>query len=279
MATELENNKGKLILGTSYMPPRRNYFPNPDLMKVLRTNKPAYIAADLNSRLNNQATHMGPEFRTWIGPQGTGTPDIVLGNQNMRMNCSITQGPLASSDHIPVIIRLSTKAITIPKRPTLSYQKSNGEKFQRAVETNMTHLTPQILSEVINKDYVDQEIDQRYNDVQDAIQKEIPVSNRKTIAHLRTSRKQNELQWRYKNSIDIVNYLGWTPILRQQYINIQEKLTKESKKVYNKYWNSLIEKKEIDRKDPTKFWKGMGRLLGSNQDETPYILGNNNTRL
>ena len=147
-------------------------------------------------RIINQgvATHMGPDIRMWIGPRGIGTPDIVLGNQNMHMNSSITQGPLTSSDHIPMIIRLSTKAITISKRPTLSYQKVNWENFQRAVEPNMTRSTPQVLPEVINKDYIGQEIDQCYNEVEDALQKEIQVSNRNTIPHSRTSRKQKEVR-------------------------------------------------------------------------------------
>ena len=139
LAIELESNRGNFVVGTAYMPPRRNYFPNPDIMRILRRNIPAYIIGDLNARhpslgqqsrnpmgtgINNlihqeKATFMGPDFKTWIGPIGTGTPDIMIGNKNIHMNYSITQGPLTSSDHLPLIIRLSTKAITIPKKKTL----------------------------------------------------------------------------------------------------------------------------------------------------------------
>ena len=38
LALELQSNRGTFIIGTAYMPPRRPYFPYPDMMKILRRN-------------------------------------------------------------------------------------------------------------------------------------------------------------------------------------------------------------------------------------------------
>lgn len=67
------------------------------------------------SRLINQnlIQYLEPDFKTYISMMGTGIPVIFLGNNNIYFNYSITQGELTSSDHLPLIIKISTKPIKL----------------------------------------------------------------------------------------------------------------------------------------------------------------------
>ena len=138
LGIKVETSHGQIIIVTTYVPPRRHDFPYQDLLSFIRKNVPVYIIGDLNARHlslgynNNNAngniinnlinqnlvSHLGPEYKTWITPMGTGTPDIVLGNQKIYHNIAIKQGPITTSDHIPMIIKISTKPI-LNKRQNL----------------------------------------------------------------------------------------------------------------------------------------------------------------
>ena len=120
LALELNSNRGPFVIGTAYMPPRRQQFPYPDIMKIMRRNVPAYLIADLNAKHRNlgqnsnnfmgtelvnlihqdMITHLGPDFDTFIRTTGRGRPDIVIGNKNAFLNYALQEGPLSTSDHI-----------------------------------------------------------------------------------------------------------------------------------------------------------------------------------
>ena len=57
----------------------------------------------------DKITILGPDFRTFIPRNGK--PDMVFSNKNAFFNYVIIPGKLTSSDHLPVIIKLSTKPI------------------------------------------------------------------------------------------------------------------------------------------------------------------------
>ena len=293
LALELQSNRGTFIIGTAYMPPRRSYFPYPDIMKILRRNIPAYLIGDLNARhtslgqssnnlmgkeivrlINqNMITHLGPEFDTFLSPTGKGKPDIVLGNRNIYMNMAIKQGPITTSDHIPLIITLATKPIMIPQRKMLDEKKANWDVFQREVERHMEDSRIEN-EEDIDKEYIDKEIDNWYGNVENAMRKAIPEKSFITLPHPVESDKLKLLQWRYSNLLNIVDYLGWTPLLRQQYRELQEELQEESVHLYQSNWDRLVKETELSYNNPKKFWSSVGRLMGSNDISVPYLIDN-----
>ena len=77
----------------------------------------------------NIAKHLGPDFPTLIGRNGK--PDIVLSNRYNFLNMAIEAGNITSSDHLSLIIKISTKPITKEKQTTLNYKKADWEKFQK----------------------------------------------------------------------------------------------------------------------------------------------------
>lgn len=132
LAVKLNTTLGHIILATGYQPPRRPLLPINTLLQIFRRNILVMFTGDLNARhtiLGHQnnpnntgevlATfmrrgtiqHLGPDFKTFITARATGTPDVILTNQNMVHNMCIKQGPLTTSDHIPIIVTLSASPI------------------------------------------------------------------------------------------------------------------------------------------------------------------------
>ena len=127
----IETSLGKVSIATTYLPPRRNFLPFPDIHRLASNNHPTYIIGDFNahSRLlggtkenvvgrslnrflsTGKLIHLGPTFNTFHNVQGSSTPDIVLANNKTYHNINITQGPLTSSDHTPIILTVTKKKI------------------------------------------------------------------------------------------------------------------------------------------------------------------------
>jgi len=141
-------------------------------MKIMRRNIPAYIIADLNARhrslgqnnnnlMGNEVinlihrdiiTHLGPDFDTFVSARGKGRPDIILGNRNIHMNYAIQEGPLTTSDRIPIIFTLATSPIMIPQAKMYDYKRADWELFKRDMEQHMDLPTEEELT--VNKAYV-----------------------------------------------------------------------------------------------------------------------------
>ena len=85
----------------------------------------------------NIITYLGPDFKTYITQNAATSPDIALGNRHAYLNLNIKEGPVSSSDHIPMFIRLATKPIAILGRKTWKIHKANWPKFKDQLTTNM----------------------------------------------------------------------------------------------------------------------------------------------
>ena len=84
----------------------------------------------------NIAKHLGPDCPTLIGRNGK--PDIVLSNRHNFLNMVIEAGSITSSDHPPLIIKISTKPIIKEKQSSLNHKKADWEKFQKTIKENIT---------------------------------------------------------------------------------------------------------------------------------------------
>ena len=300
LALKLNTNRGPFVIGTAYMPPRRQQFPYPDIMKIIRRNTPAYLIADLNAKhrtlgqsTNNfmgtelvslihqdMITHLAPEFGTFISARGKGRPDIIIGNKNAHLNYAIQEGPLTTSDHIPIVFTLSTSPIMIPQIERYNQKRANWELFKDEITEEMNDdIHTEEETPIIDKDYIDQQLDSWYDTVGKAMDKAIPKKKYLTLPHPLTSDRIKLLQWRYKNILDIVNYLGWTPILRNQHRDLQAELNEESKMLYTKHWNDMIKEIEIEYNNPKKFWGSVRKLTGGNNESSPYLIDEGNKKL
>lgn len=127
-------------------------------------NNPTYLLGDLNenhrflgNRSNNnvgkglkrmldenEILHDGPNFSTFISENKKGSPNLIFSNNKIYHNKIITQGPVTSSDHLPVILTLTTKAIRIPTKPRYSYIKTNWDNFKEETQRKINITDTQI---------------------------------------------------------------------------------------------------------------------------------------
>ena len=78
---------------------------------------------------------MGPDFRNFI--HRNGRPDIVFSNKVAFLNYAILKGKLTSSDHLPVILKLSTKPIVKLGQEKHKFSEANWDLFKEKVETKI----------------------------------------------------------------------------------------------------------------------------------------------
>ena len=169
-----------------------------ELNRKLKSNEAVYLLGDLNAHHpifgynntdvkgreiknlidRNIVTHLGPEFPTFIASQTK--PDVVLGNRHAFYNIVITEGELTTPDNLPIIVKLSTKAIFKDFGNKSKCKNAGWEKFKsiidRKIETEINN--EPLEGGGINQEKIDTAITNWINIVKDA--KEESVPKRKT---------------------------------------------------------------------------------------------------
>ena len=297
LAVKLETSRGPIILCTLYIPPRHNILPMQDLMKFIRKTIPVYIIGDMNARhpvlgysnsnavgngirnlmQRNLIYHLGPEFDTWFRPPRKGRPDIVLGNRNVHHNISIQAGPASTSDHVPLIIKVSGKPIVIKGKEKYKIKKANWNKFKEHLEEASTKM--KIANRDVNKKYIDENLEKWHKAVTSAMDIAIPRSEYKTLPHPRETKTMKKLQMQYKMINELSSRRGWTIPLRYLYNQIQEKLKEESIKNYQENWHKIIQTVEIKYNKPREFWADIKKLMGGKEEKITYMKNENGDKL
>ena len=294
LAIKLRTQRGDIIIGTTYLPPRRQDFPEEDLLKIMRKPLPAYLIADLNakhqamghSQNNNRGnrlanlmerdllTYLGPDFPTYANHNATSRPDLVFTNRLHHLNVEITRGRLTSSDHWPIIMTLSTTPIQVPSRRRYLTNEANWEGYKSQIEENLSNRENQ---EPQRKDgaYIEDQFGHWTNAIIEARNNNVPSTTSKTLPNPGTSDELKLLIWNYNAILQRVEREGYTPALLLTLKQLQTKLTSEAASTHKKHWDTLIKKIHIDPNNPAKFWQDVKRLLGTSGCSAPYILYNN----
>lgn len=121
-------------------------------------------------------------------------PDLVLGNSKILHNTSITPGPITTSDHIPIIMTITAKAITKPIPATLNTKQANWTQFKE-VRAKVSTITS---TAQMNKQQIDQNLSKWYNTFEEAINNKIPRKTRQIIQKPITSPLLRRIQHSYE---------------------------------------------------------------------------------
>ena len=290
LGIQVETTKGPIAVFTIYSPPRRNYLPVGELKRALQKTIPVYFIGDMNAHHptlgyrytdnkgkiiqelidRNIAKHLGPDFPTLIGRNGK--PDIVLSNRHNFLNMVIEAGSITSSDHLPLIIRISTKPILKEKQSSLNYKKADWEKFQKTIEENIT------LTNMNNKTKadIDHELMQWADSIQKATETSIPKNKNNYHIHPQESDFLKILENLY---IQLKNLDSWDREQLNIIKNIQELIKQENVRLYNERWSEKISKLQEIYNNPQKFWRDVGNLMGGKKNSNTYIVKANGEKL
>ena len=221
-------------------------------------------------------THMGPEFNTLINVTGTGRPDIILGNRRAILHMAIREGSLTSSDHIPILINLSTKPILIPTEKKWNLNKTDWEKFKNEMEAEMQRQLDTLI-EVEDNEIDTNKIDEYYKKWMDSIVTSInnttPLKTYKLISNYKESDLLKLVEEKYREIK--YNNRQWTRENIRETRILQEIIIEESKRLTQENWDTKIENLKVEYSQPALFWRNIKQLKGGNKEIITYLLDEN----
>ena len=286
-AIRVSTPEGNLVVATTYLPPRRNTAPITDFIYLSNQHDPTIIMTDDNAKhrtlgsssqnnagitfdhlsQHNGLKHIGPDFKTWFGPRLSGTPDHVYTNRNFTYNYWIEPGPLTVSDHIPVVITISTSPIQIPIIPRFSMTKADWTSFKAELDefewTDLLHKT---------KHDIDQELDKVTDRIKTAMTNNIPKISFRVLPAPFPSELQKVLQLEFEGASRLLA-LGGDPDIARHITTLRNRLKLEQDRIRQEFFADLITKMATLK--GKEFWTNYKRLCGSSkQNDTSYITDN-----
>lgn len=288
LAVKIDTNLGQLVLATGYQPPRRPILPLQSMLQIFRRNLPVIFIGDLNARhslLGHQnnpnsageaiatllrrgtVQHHGPDFKTFITTRAKGTPDIILTNDNIVHNMHIKQGPITTSDHIPVLVTLSSSPIQVPITPRFNKKLANWDGFKAELEPNEPpEMEGKLLAEI------DTEMDKWFRLVERAMGNNIPITGYVTLPHPQITNEIRQTINNCKLVQQIAARQGWNPALRNMMAGLQTSLQTTFKEARQENWNNLILNTDIQHGNPEAFWKNVKNMMGTTKENIVYLL-------
>ena len=299
LGVELSTSKGPIIILTNYSPPRRNFIPIGEIENILQRNIPVYFAGDINAHIpaigyaqynnNGRAIKnlidrdkiklMGPDFRTFI--HRNGKPDLIFSNKLAFLNFAIIRGNLTSSDHLPVILKLSTKPIAKEGTERFKFVNVNWELFKEKIEEKIenenvnNNLTDR---PDIDMTIIENSINNWINIIKETRDEVIPKTTINYFIHARDSDYLKLLEITYNQ---ILNKPIWTREDLDIIKELQRRILEENLRLSQEAWETKISWLNDICKDSTKFWGNIKKLIGNNKEIIEYLIdvNNNNNKI
>ena len=222
------------------------------MYKLLNYNIPVFIIGDFNalhrcfgnhssnvvgrslSQIidNGNLIHLGPHFNTYFKQNVVSIPDKVLTNKHNYLNTYIEPGDITTSDHIPIILRISTEPILIKKTETYNYNKADWDLFKSILngKININDL------QNLNIQQLEHEIRVWVYNIKQAITRTIPKTNYNTIYQIKPTSKIKFLQLTLNYLKLYVAQNGWTPNNFILFQRLKREMSEKCKQEFNKNW-------------------------------------------
>ena len=283
LAIKVETSLGPIILGTNYSPPGRLYLPVRDIMWFSRHRLPAYLLADLNAHHltighytndygrvlyntwleDGYLRRIGPEIGTFTSKKGKITkPDIVLVNRHVYHYSFINTLNYNVSDHAPISLQLSNKAIKIPSQEHEVISKARWLTFTELIKTSTVPIN------LNQQEYfkIDEEIQKIEATVNNAQNIAIPKSKFKYSTKIQITPKFDRLQkvltQIYKLITANTNNNQILRHLRRRKNVLINSLKTEALYIQAKNWNELLTDLAKDRTlNPKNFWNKVKPII------------------
>ena len=290
MAVKIFTNLGPVIISTAYFPPH-NLFTALDFCKLTKFKLPLLIFGDFNSKhpffhnentnypsgntngrtmynlcIKNNLQFLGPTFNTFITKYHKSKLDIAICNQDFNIfHNKFEHGETIGSDHIPVILKLSSKPIKTLINPKQNLDKLNIEQYKED------------LKEVEPFNFQDQPIDQIDKQLDNFI-KSIKIATRNNSPILSIVYSQT-----YQPTALIVRKLkqyqsAWLNYIRHgmprldKLRRMKNNLGELIKEANTESWNKITELICQHWGDPKTFWWKYKELKGNKSKPPKYLI-------
>ncbi len=138
--------------------------------------------------------HLVPHFPTLLSHNSRTTPEKFFVSKHHYLNISCEPGEITTSDHLPVIIKLSTTPFLLEKQKVYKKNNADWELFQNKLNTqiNLTNLDGNTIKQL-------EEASVHWlKTVKNAMDVAIPKSSYQFIYQLKTTPEITELKNQYK---------------------------------------------------------------------------------
>ena len=275
VAVRVYTSHGPIVVATAYIPPRRN-LDFGDFHRLFGLPDPIYLLGDLNAihytfgyaHCNNlglqvnsfferkELQHLGPHFKTRYTGKTATSPDIVLASKNAHLNTLCLEGPPTSSDHIPIIFKVSVNplAIRIPRRR--QYRKADWDKFREKLGEALP-----IEADSLSPTELDQATQTWIKNVQEAIDDAVPTIPVRTVPGVQPTPEILEIR-RNLATLQQVSYcIGPSPDIMGAIRNYRALLASQYADLRIKVWEGIIDKIS-DSPDERTFFQSIKRMGG-----------------
>ena len=287
IAIKLYTVIGPIIIATSYIPPRIPHLPIIAYNKILNYNLPTVICGDLNAQhpflhntqgqgnargkqlhnlaLNKRLTYKGPDFQTYITRYKTGKPDVIVTNYHFNiLHMHIQKGNHVGSDHIPVILKISTTPLKELRQPHLDLKTLDITKYKdELADCRLDSLNHQSI------DQIDVNIDKIFNTVSEVVSRNCSSKHIKyTQSYKPTVRIKNKLKQLQSATLNYYTY-GY-PTLNKLH-DMKEQLITIIKEDNGSNWSKVVDIATESYGDPKKFWRKIKNLMGGDpKTQVPF---------
>ena len=291
LAIKLCTNYGKIIIGTTYVPPSKISLPTIALNRLFSYNIPTVLLADLNAHhpmLDNESVYrpygdskgkqlnslsnlkqlkfLGPDFKTFVTKRARGKPDIVLSNKEFDIfHHAIEPGVNFGSDHIPVIMTIQIQPIKRIKENKPNINTLNIKEYQNELKTlECQPLDQKPASEIniVTTNLMEKIIQATNNNCQAHTTKAIKAYKPTTTIYRKLMQYHSACMNYYRYGAPNLNKL------HQMLCDIRN-LTKEHK---SQEWGQVVDIATSAYGQPKKFWDGIKRLKGSKNNRINPLL-------
>lgn len=289
LAIQVDTEIGPIIIATAYIPPRRNYLPIQDISSILRRPIPAYILGDLNlkhmifshndnnirgtamANIINQgrAVFLGPNFPTL--KIGRGKPDMIFTNTHANLNYHVEQGQLTTSDHLPILFKISTRPIKIENKDYYKTKRMDWLNFKNHIN-NQYRENPFIEEDNLTQFDINNNLSNWMNKIKTSREATVPKGKIKFNSFPLFNDKIN-LQIQSYNNLLNQQRLGIIPYEYRNLINyFQMEIRTEFDRLSRDHWESLLRNLAEIYKVPKDFWNKVKMLKGNSKNPTPAYL-------
>ena len=220
----------------------------------------------MHKRLN----FLGPDFKTTFTHRGSGKPDLIFANRAFNIfHHHLAPGPLSGSDHIPVIMTISTNPILIPTTPRYNYTQADWDTFKQTL-TEHEYITDY---EGKHHTEIEEQCTHLHNTIINTANDTIPKTTYKPFHSFTPSIRTQRLLVCYRRRFEL-NKHNFRQV-RFDLSHLQTHILNSLESDHNKHWLRLIQKTTEHRKtNPWEFWRNIRKLKGTKSPRITTLIIN-----